>query len=121
MKKIFLTMVALLCITTAFAKNEAVAPEATNVAAYNLNIDMNRLSDALNLTNDQKEAVENIYNMFNTEMGYATQYSSSEREIMVKRAIETDVKHMNYVLNEEQMRKYMAILNATIKNRGLIK
>ena len=121
MKKIFLTMVALLCITTAFAKYEAAAPEATNVAAYNLNIDMNRLSDALNLTNDQKEAVENIYNMFNTEMGYATQYSSSEREIMVKRAIETDVKHMSYVLNEEQMRKYMAILNATIKNRGLIK
>ena len=76
-------MVALLCMTTAFAMNEAAAPEATNVAAYNLNIDMNRLSDALNLTNDQKEAVENIYNMFNTEMSYATQYSSSEREIMV--------------------------------------
>ena len=114
-------MVALLCMTTAFAMNEAAAPEAPNVAAYNLNIDMNRLSDALNLTNDQKEAVENIYNMFNTEMSYATQYSSSEREIMVKRAIETDVKHMSYVLNEEQMRKYTAILNATIKNRGLIK
>ena len=121
MKKIFYTLVALLCMTTAFAMNEAAAPEATNVAAYNLNIDMNRLSDALNLTNDQKEAVENIYNMFNTEMSYATQYSSSEREIMVKRAIETDVKHMSYVLNEEQMRKYTAILNATIKNRGLIK
>ena len=121
MKKIFLTMIALLCITTAFAKNEAAAPEATNVAAYDLNININRLSDALNLTNDQKEAVENIYNMFNTEMSYATQYSSSEREIMVKRAIDTDVKHMSYVLNDEQMSKYMAILNATIKNRGIIK
>ena len=121
MKKIFLTMIALLCMTTAFAMNEAAAPEATNVAAYDLNININRLSDALNLTNDQKEAVENIYNMFNTEMSYATQYSSSEREIMVKRAIDTDVKHMSYVLNDEQMSKYMAILNATIKNRGIIK
>ena len=63
MKKIFLTMIALLCMTTAFAKNEAAAPEATN----------------------------------------------------------TDVKHMSYVLNDEQMSKYMAILNATIKNRGIIK
>ena len=121
MKKIFLTMVALLCMTTAFAKNESAAPESTNVAAYDLNININKLTDALNLTNDQKEAVENIYNMFNTEMSYAAQYCNSEREVMVKRAIDTDVKHMSYVLNDEQMSKSMAILNATIKNRGLIK
>jgi hypothetical protein len=59
--------------------------------------------------------------MFNTEMSYAAQYCNSEREVMVKRAIDTDVKHMSYVLNDEQMSKYMAILNATIKNRGIIK
>ena len=114
-------MIALLCMTTAFAKYEAAAPEATNVAAYDLNININRLSDALNLTNDQKEAVENIYNMFNTEMSYATQYSSSEREIMVKRAIDTDVKRMRYVLSEDQMRTYLLLLNTTINNRGLNK
>ena len=121
MKKIFLTMIALLCMTTAFAKNEAAAPEATNVAAYDLNININRLSDALNLTNDQKEAVENIHYVFNAEMSYAVQNGVSECDATIKRIIDTDVKRMSYVLNEEQMHKYVAMLKATIKNRGLIK
>ena len=116
-------MFAMLCMTTAFAANEK-APEVNNMEAmeaYDMNVNMNKLSVALNLTDDQKEAVENIYIMFNTELMYATQYGSSDREAIVKRAIDTDVKHMSYVLNDDQMNKYLAILNATIKNRGLIK
>ena len=115
-----LTMVAMLSMTTAFAEGENAA-NVSNVEAYDLNINMNKLSDALELADDQKEAVENIHHTFAAEMSFAAQYGEGERDAMVKRAIENDVKWMRYVLNDEQMRKYLVLLNATINNRGLNK
>ncbi|WP_033148746.1 hypothetical protein [Prevotella sp. P6B1] len=120
MKKMILTMVAMLSMTTAFAEGET-ANMVSNIEAYEMNINMNKLSDALNLADDQKEAVENIHYVFNTEMTYAVQYGNTDRDALVKRAINTDVKRMSYVLNEEQMHKYLMLLNATINNRGLNK
>jgi len=120
MKKNILTLIAMLCMTTAFAHNETSAC-VSNVKAYDMTINMNKLSDALNLTNDQKEAVENIHYVFNAEMSYAVQNGVSECDATIKRIIDTDVKRMSYVLNEEQMHKYLVMLKATIKNRGLIK
>ena len=52
---------------------------------------------------------------------YAAKYGSSDRDAIVKRAIDTDIKRMGYVLNYDQMHKYMKILNATIRNRGIVK
>jgi arginine/lysine/ornithine decarboxylase len=120
MKKIIFTFIAMLCTTTAFAHNEKSA-DVSNVKAYDMSISMSKLSDALNLTNDQKEAVENIHYVFNAEMSYAVQNGVNESDATIKRIIDTDVKRMSYVLNEEQMHKYLVMLNATIKNRGLIK
>ena len=120
MKKMILTLVAMLSMTTAFAENENAAT-VSNAEAYNMNININKLSDALNLANDQKEAVENIHYVFSTEMAYAAQYGSTDRDAMVKRAINTDVKRMSYVLNPDQMRKYLMLLNVTLNNRGLNK
>jgi hypothetical protein len=54
-------------------------------------------------------------------MNFAAQYGNGEREALVKRAIDNDVKWMRYVLNEDQMRKYLVLLNTTINNRGLNK
>ncbi len=53
MKKIMILAVALLSMTTTFA-----AEEATNAtAAYNMNIKMGSLADALSLNIDQVDAV----------------------------------------------------------------
>jgi hypothetical protein len=54
-------------------------------------------------------------------MNFAAQYGDNDRTSMVKRAIENDVKWMRYVLNDDQMRKYLVLLNTTINNRGLNK
>ena len=116
----FLGMIAMLNMTIAFAENEN-ANVVSNMEAYEMNINMNKLSEALDLANDQKEAVENIHQEFHTEMSYAVQYDSDDREVMVQRAINTDVKRMSYVLNDEQMEKYLKLLNATMANRGLSK
>ena len=113
-----LTMVAMLSMTTAFAEGENAA-NVSNVEAYEMNINMNKLSDALELADDQKEAVENIHRTFAAELMFAAQYGNNDRKALVNRAIENDVKWMRYVLNEKQMRTYLRLLNATMSNRGL--
>jgi hypothetical protein len=38
---------------------------------------------------------------------------------MVEKAINKDLAYMNYMLNENQYRKYVMLLNVTLNNRGL--
>ena len=114
-------MVAMLSMTTtAFAEGEN-AMAVSNTEAYEMNINMNKLSDALNLADDQKEAVADIHHTFGAELMFAAQYGKADRKALVNRAIENDVKWMRYVLNDKQMRTYLMLLNTTINNRGLNK
>ncbi len=120
MKKMILTLVAMLSMMTAFAESEN-AMNVNNTAAYELNVNMNKLSEALNLDDDQKEAVADINHTFAAEMMFAAQYGNEDRKKLVSRAIDNNVKWMRYVLNDKQMRTYLSVLNTTINNRGLNK
>ena len=120
MKKMILTLVAMLSMTTAFAEGET-ANTMNSVEAYELNINMNKLSAALDLANDQKEAVADIHHTFASALKFAAQYGNNDRKALVARAIDNDVKWMRYVLNDKQMHTYLKLLNATINNRGLNK
>lgn len=118
MKKMILTMVAMLSMTTTFAEGES-ASSVNNVEAYELNVNMNKLAEALRLDSDQKEAVSNIHRIFASELKNAALNVESNRKALVDRAIVNDVKHMRYVLTEDQFRTYLRLLNTTINNRGL--
>ena len=120
MKKMILTLVAMLSMTAAFAEGENAASVNT-LEAYELNVNMDKLSSALNLADDQKEAVADIHHTFASELMFAAQYGKNDRKALVDRAISNDVKWMRYVLNEKQMHTYLRLLNATISNRGLNK
>ena len=115
-----LTLVAMLSMTTAFAEGENAA-SVNNLEAYELNVNMNKLSTALNLADDQKEAVAEIHHTFAAELMFAAQYGKNDRKALVERAISNDVKWMRYVLNDNQMHTYLRLLNTTINNRGLNK
>ena len=109
-----LTLVAMLSMTTAFAEGEMVMG-ANNMEAYELNVNINKLSEALDLADDQKEAVADIHHTFASELMFAAQYG------LVARALDNDVKWMRYVLNDKQFRTYLSLLNSTMNNRGLNK
>jgi len=114
-------MVAMLSMTMAFAEGENVN-SVNNVAAYDMSCNMNKLAEALSLTGDQREAVDNIYQTFAAEMMFAAQYySNDQRNEMVKKAINKNIAWMNYVLNDKQRRTYLMLLNTTLNNRGLNK
>ena len=109
----------MLSMTMTFAETENVA-NVTEAETYDMTINMRKLSVALGLTEDQMEAVETIHDTFNAEMKFAAHYSTKEeRDAQVKKAVEKDIKWMNYVLDKEQYRKYLLLLNTTLNNRGL--
>lgn len=121
-----LTIVAMLSMTMTFAETEKATVEnaASNdaVEVYDMSVNMRKLSVALGLTVDQIEAVETVHNTFNAEMLFAAHYGTKEeRDAQVKKAVEKDIKWMNYILTKDQYRKYLILLNTTLNNRGLNK
>ena len=118
MKKMILTVVALMSMTMTFAENESAANMNTT-EAYNMTVNMNKLTQALGLSDDQIEAVSEIHKSFSAEMMFAAQYGKEERDKKVEKAINRDLAYMNYILNEHQYRKYLMLLNVTLRNRGI--
>jgi len=118
MKRLFLVIVAVLSMTMTFAENEE-AKSVQNVEAYDMSVNMRKLSVALGLTTDQMEAVENVHNYFAAEMELAAHADDADRKALVKKAVERDVKWMRYVLDQKQFRTYLLLLNTTLNNRGL--
>ena len=108
----------MLSMTLTFAENENTNG-VNNAEAYNLSVNIDRLSKTLGLEDDLKEAVAEIHKTFCAEMVFATQYDKEERDARVNAAIKKDLGYMNYLLNSEQYRKYVMLLNATMSNRGL--
>ena len=120
MKKMILTLVAMLSMTTAFAEGE-MAMGTSNMEAYELIVNLDKLSEALNLADDQKEAVADIHHTFASELMFAAQYNANDRKKLVARALDNNIKWMRYVLDENQFRTYRVLLNSTVNNRGLNK
>lgn len=118
MKKIVLTLVALMSMTMTFAENESAA-NLNNAESYNMTVNMKMLSQALGLSKDQVDAVSEIHRTFSAEMMLAAQYGSEERSKMVEKAVNKDLAYMNFILNHDQYRKYVMLLNVTMLNRGL--
>lgn len=118
MKKIVLTVVAMLSMTMAFAENETV--EATNATnAYKMDVNMNKLSYYLGLSMDQEEFVKDVHKAFCADMMNAAVANKDERKAMVDKAIKKDLRNLRYILSEGQYRKYLIVLNTTLNNRGL--
>jgi len=118
MKKILLTVVALMSMTMTFAENESAA-NLNKVESYDMTINMSKLSQALGLSTDQIQAVSEIHKSFSAEMMYVAQYANEERNQKLDKAINRDLAYMKYILSEEQYRKYLTLLNLTLRNRGI--
>ena len=118
MKKMILTVVALMSMTVLFAENDNAA-SVNAVQAYDMTVNMKKLSEALNLSKDQVEGVEEVHKTFAAEMVFAAQYGKEELQKMVEKAINKDLAYMNYMLNKDQYRKYVMLLNVTLNNRGI--
>ena len=119
MKKMILMVVAMFSMTmTSYAENDN-ANATLNVEAYDMNVNMRKLAVTLGLTFEQTEAVQDIHSQFCAEMMLAAHSSKDERDTLVEKAVKKDVRYMHYVLDQNQYRKYLLLLNTTLRNRGL--
>lgn len=117
-KKMMMTLVALMLMTMSFAADEN-ANNASATAAYDMTINYNSLAYALSLSADQLESVKDIHKTFCVEMMNAANAPKEEKAQLVDKAVFKDLKYMHYVLDSDQYRKYVMLLNATMNNRGL--
>ena len=118
MKKIVLTLVALMTMGVANAENENNnTVQAAN--AYDMTVNMRKLAVTLGLTLDQMEAVKDIHHQFCNEMMLAAQAEGDERKNLMEQAVKKDVRYMRYILDKEQYKTYLLLLNTTLYNRGL--
>lgn len=119
MKKIVLTMVALMSMTMTFAENETAA-NLNKAEAYNMKtVNVTKLCQALNLSKDQVEGFMEVHKTFTSELLFVAQMNDEERQLMMEKAIKKDLAWMDYILNKDQYRKYVMLLNVTLHNRGL--
>lgn len=120
MKRLFLTVMAVLSMTLTFAENENLN-SADNTKAYSMTVNYGKLAEYLGLSFDQQELVQDVHTSFCADMMNAAGTTGDERKAMVDKAIEKDLKYMRHILTNDQYRKYLVVLNATFNNRGLEK
>lgn len=130
MKKIVLTMVALMTMSFCYAETESFKSESnvenfiTNFMKFqdkrfDMSCDMRRLASVLDLTEWQMEAVEAIQNTFTNEMQSIATKRGPQRRHLVHEAVRKDAQQMQRVLNDKQFDTYMTLLGATLQNKHL--
>ena len=120
MKRLVLSMMVMMTMTMAFAENEETAA-VNKMEAYVLNVNMDKLSQALGLSWDQREFVEDAENAFSAELMNVASAPADERKTLLDKAIKQNLGTMHYLLNRDQYHMYLRLLNTTINNRGLNK
>jgi len=118
MKKIVLSVVAMMTFTLGFANTDVHHP-TRSAERYDISFDMRRLASKLDLTSDQMEVVEVIQNCFNNDMQSAATARGFQRRALVHEAVRKDANQMQRILDDKQYRTYMILLGTTLRNRGL--
>ena len=122
MKKCILMLVAMLTISLHVFASDAKTTEIERVERYDLNVDLRRLGTFLNLSENQIDGMRTVETELHNDLMLAAFEDDAEvRKNAAKNAIDKHVKHVHFVLkNKEQYRKYLLVLNATIRNRELL-
>lgn len=111
MKRLGLSVaVLLMSATLAFAGNKEKAP---------FTVSMYQLSSYLQLTSAQVDEVENINEYFQQMQRASLRADEDQKEAKMQKAIYSNLKLMKRVLDADQYRKYVALLNVTNNNNRL--
>jgi len=120
MKKVFLMLVMLFTMSVYSFAEDNNATEIERIERYDLKVNTRRLADYLQLSSDQFEAVESVTDELTKDLMFAAvECNKQSRGTVTKNALTKNVKHMSYILNDDQMHKYLVVLNTTVNNRGI--
>ena len=114
MKRLFLSVIMVLGLSTVcFSQNKQ------EINDLNIEIPLPKLARYLNLNSTQYDNVENAIDFFSDKMQSA-KYSKGRRQIKnLNEAIFGNLKLMRSTLSQSQYKKYLQLINAELKNKGL--
>ena len=118
MKKIVLTLLAVMTMTFGYAETQGNR-FGSHAVDYDMSFDTHRLAVKLGLTFQQMEYVQVIQDCFNSEVQAAATVRGPQRRFLIHQAVRKDVQQMQRVLNDKQFGTYMTLLGATLHNKGL--
>lgn len=120
MKKIAIALAMLFTMATVTMAENNNVETTTSVEAFNFKININSLTRALNLSKDQQEMYVDIMKSFERNMDLAAKMPTEERKMRIaKNTVRTNLRDMKCVLDKDQFRTYLMILNTTLYNRGI--
>lgn len=119
MKKYFLMLVMMFTMSINVFADDANAEEVNLIERYDLNVNLRKLGTFLQLSSDQMDGMESVETEFKNDLMFAAlECTRDNRNAVTKNAIDKHLKHVHYVLNNEQYKKYVRVLNVTVNNRG---
>ena len=117
MKRFIITIaMSFMLFFSAMAENN----NTSNADAYSVNVNTERLSEYLGASRDQAESIQDIMKLFVSQMDNTrVEGNKSARDKMLDNTVSMNINYMRQVLNDDQYKKYLSVLNMTLKNRGL--
>lgn len=119
MKKILMTVVMMFMFgMNVFANAEKIDVEK-GVKKFEMKVNQRRLACVLDMTVEQMESTDNIIRQLDENMAFAGSMDNEERQNkIVGNAVMKNLKHMHYILKDDQYKKYVMLLNLTLRNKG---
>ena len=119
MKKYFIMLAMMLTMSVYSFAEESTATKMAETERYELKINHRRLACTLEMSSDQIEMSEDIISELEKDMMFASVMTTEKsRNAIVKNAVNKNIKNMRYVLNSNQYKKYLMLLNLTLEHRG---
>ena len=86
---------------------------------YDFNINMRSLSRYLNLSADQMDAMEYASDNFGSSIKRLERTKVEKRGARMQKALNINLAFAHKFLDDAQYRKYLALMNNSLRNKGL--
>lgn len=120
MKKIFIAVAAIMMATANINAQEKVET-VNNVTpiCYDFNINMRSLSRYLDLSADQRDVMSYASDNFGNSVKRLERTKVEKRGARMQKALNINLAYAHKFLDEAQYRKYLALMNNSLRNKGL--
>jgi len=86
---------------------------------YSFDVNNNSMARYLKLNDDQSDKMEYVFERFSNEIKRLEYCKEEKRAKRLMSALSYNLSAAHSVLSEEQYRKYLVVLNGSLKNKGL--
>lgn len=119
MKKVILILMMVFSLNICTFAEDNDVNNVNDIERYDFKVNYRRLATTLEMSLDQMEMSETVLNELANDMLFASSMESDEsKNKIVSNAVKKNIRYMGYILNKEQYKKYITLLNLTLQNKG---